>query len=433
LAARTDLRLVLFVPPAKVALIRGLYGAKNVIVEGLDLDPLIRSSSQKFWYRLAFLIENTQYVRDQRRERLFRHRTLLGRLNHVAVDLSARVLSRLPFVMRLYRWLDWTFGPKDAYARFFDTYTPDLVFITDLFSETDVLLYRTARSRGTRAIGMVRSWDNTTTKGIVRFVPERIIVNSDVLRGELERLHGVDPHIVSVVGSPQFDAWVGGPTMSREKFFGAIGADPAKRLVMFAPAGSNLSSTDWQLCEILRRALDDGRLPTDLQFLVRNHPQHPADLSQFAGDKRFIVEVPGTRVNPTDYKSTEISPADDEHLRNSVYYSEVVMYIATSLGLDATVFDKPQIIVSFDGWERKPHEVSINRFNSEDCLATMVSQGGTRVARSEKEWIDALSAYLADPSLDAAGRAKARDRHLYRVDGKAGERIARIVSDALHS
>ena len=430
LREQPGLRLILLVGTDKKEFMERYYGGKNVLVEGRDLDSLINRN--KFWYRLAFLLQNTRYVKDQRAERLSKNNNPRGYLNYWLVNLSAFVLSNLPLAVKLYRMLDYHFSPKDAFSEFFEKYSPSLIFSTDIFGETDILLIREAEYLRVPVIGMVRSWDNPTTKGILRVIPKKIIVHSPIMKRELVKLHGCDVKNIFVAGYPQFDDWLKGPTLSREDFFKKIGADPAKRLVLFAPAGSVLSDTDWQLCQILKEALDDGSLPNDIQFLVRNHPHHPADLSRFQGDSRFITETPGIRDKGWSDKTIEFRPDENDHLRNSVYYSDMVMYVATTLGLDAAVFNKPQIMVSFDGGEKKPYVRSVRRYNREDCLANLVRCGGTRVVRSKEDWLKSINDYLEDPALDQEGRSRTVRNHLYKLDGKAGERIADFILGFLH-
>ena len=422
---QSDFRIVLLVPAYKKEFIKKHYGGDNVFVEGKDFDELINKN--KFWYRLAFLFQNTRYVKDQRADRLWRNRNFLGYLNYWLVSLIALILSNLLLAPKIYRVLDYRFSPRDAFSELFEKYGPSTVFSTDIFSETDTLLIREARSRRVPVIGMVRSWDNPTTKGILRLIPEKIIVYSLVMKKELVKFHGGDEKNILLVGYPHFDSWIKGPTLSRTEFFEKIGADPGKQLILFAPAGSVLSDTDWQLCQILKEALDNGSLPDNVQFLVRNHPHHPADLSRFEKDLRFIIETPGIRDKGWSDKTIEFGPDENDHLRNSIYYSDIIMYVATTLGLDATVFNKPQIMVSFNGWETKPYVQSVRRFNREDCLANLVECGGTRVVKNKEEWFKSINGYLKDPSLDQTGRDKILSEHLYKIDGRAGERIVSFI------
>ncbi len=425
LRKQNDLRIVLFVPSQSKEFIEKYYGGANIIVEGVDFNELINSN--KFWYRLGFILENTRYVRDQRGEYLFKNKNSRGYLNYWWLSSAALILSHLPQARTMYRSLDYRFSPKDGFIKYFDKYKPFLIFATDVFGETDVLLMREAKSLNIPVVGMVRSWDNTTTKGILRLLPKKIIVNSPTTKRELIRLHGYEEENIFVVGLPQFDSWSTGPTETREKFFAKIGADQNNKLILFAPAGAILSDTDWQLCQILKEAINNGSLPDNVQFLVRNHPQHPADLTRFTNEKRFIIESPGSRNKPGDYKGASLSPQENDHLRNSIYYSDIVMYVATSLGLDASIYNKPQILISFDGFEKKPYIKSVRRYNREDCLYNLVKCGGTRVANNREEFLKAIRDYLQDPNLDQPGRDETIKQHLYKIDGRAGERIANYI------
>ncbi|MEK7536890.1 MAG: CDP-glycerol glycerophosphotransferase family protein [Patescibacteria group bacterium] len=427
-----DIKIVIFTHEYKKDFINKYYSGANIEIEGIDLDKIIRSSYNKFWYRLAFLLQNSFYIQDQRKTRLYEHRNIIGYLNYFLVNTSASILSHVSALRGVYRFLDFIFSPKEIFKGYFLKYKPDLFFSTDIFSEYDALFLRQAKKAGIKTIGMVRSWDNTTTKGVLRIIPNKAIVNSKLAKEEAVRFHSVSEKIISVVGLPQFDSFIKGPTLSREEFFSKIGVNPKKRLILFAPAGKILSDTDWQICRILKDAIKDGALPDDIQFLVRNHPSHPADFSKFEADENFIIENPGTKFG-TNVRVTEINPDDESHLRNSVFYSDIIIYIATSLGLDAAVFNKPQIIVSFDGWEKKDYEISVKRYHNEDNIRSLIIQGGTRVVENKKDLILWINNYLTDPAIDQDGRDNIVRNHLFSLDGKAGERIANLISAQLTS
>ena len=403
-----------------------------MVVEGLDAEHVYRASINKFWYRLAFLLQNSRYVKDQRGERLWNHKNFVGYLNYFLVSFWAFIFSKLSMTRRFYRFLDYNFSPKNIFSEYFKKYSPALVFSTDIFGETDVLLIREAKSRGIFSVGMVRSWDNPTTKGILRLVPDKIVVNSLVAKEDLTKFHDCEEDDIFVGGLPQFDSWLSGPTVNREEFFKKIGADPTKKLILFSPAGNNLSDTDWQLCQILKEALDNGFLSLNIQFLVRNHPHHPAIFSRLKNDPKFIIETPGTQKKPSGERFfIEFKPEENDHLRNSIYYSDIVMFVATSLGLDAAVYDKPQIMMSFDGWEERPYVRSVKRFNREDCLANLVKLGGTRVVTNKEDWIRWINKYLENPAIDREGRKKIVEFQMHKLDGQAGKRIARFVINCL--
>jgi len=109
------------------------------------------------------------------------------------------------------------------------------------------------------------------------------------------------------------------------------------------------------------------------------------------------------------------------------------MYVATSLSLDSTVFNKPQIMINFDGWEKRPYFKSVKKYHDEDHMIKLIDTKGVRMVDSEDELIDAINAYLENPNLDNEGRARILDEQLHKIDGQSGQRVAKNVLDFVDS
>src|SRR3989344_3798332 len=76
------------------------------------------------------------------------------------------VAGRLSQVKRFVRWLDFITINKSRFSFYFDKYQPDLIFATDVFNIDDVHFLAEAHHRDIATVGMVRSWDNITNKGL---------------------------------------------------------------------------------------------------------------------------------------------------------------------------------------------------------------------------------------------------------------------------
>jgi hypothetical protein len=309
---------------------------------------------------------------------------------------------------------------------------PDVVLATDVFHPTEVLFLQAARVEGLFSIGMVRSWDNTTSKGLLRAWPDRLIVNLDILAEEAARLHDYPRDRIYVSGIPQYDLMFRTQQTPRESFFERIGADPRRRLILFAPAGTLLSDTDWQICELLKRAIQEGALPDDLLVLVRNHPGDPADLEAFVPDEHFLIDEPAVRFAGRP-KGSEFRPQDGVHLVDSIYHAEMLIHVSSSIGIDSLAFDKPQIMLEFDGWERKDYIESVKRFHHETHMAQFVRTGAASIVRSPAELFESVRRYLQNPGVDAEGRREAARRLICNMDGRAGKRVAEHIAALLRS
>jgi len=425
-----DLRIVIFVPANKADFFRRTYAGGNVIVEGVDVARIASSKANILLSRLLFLMIDSHYLWYKRVERRDAHPTAWAWIKYWTYGALVKVLSGSRALDRAARLLYRKFTPKTFFAEEFEKYRPSLVFSTDVFDPFDAQLLSEAEHHGVKTLGMVRSWDNCWSKGLMPVVPDRLLVNNAILKEEAETLHDVPADRIEVVGLPQFDAFVNGTRTPREAFFRSIGVDPSRRLVVFAPAGTILSDTDWQLCGILAKAMEEGRLPEDMHVFVRNHPHHPADLSRFKENPRFTIQNPGHAFDANG-KNTELAPDEQAFLADLMYHAEVVLYVATSLGLDSSVFDKPQVMVSFDGDEKRAYTKSVARYHDEDHMKKLIATGGVRVARGPDELVAAIKAYLEDPSLDHAGRERIVREQLYRIDGKSSERVVSQIKASL--
>lgn len=422
-----DLRIVIFVPKNKASFFERHYADGNVVIEGVDVARIAGSRINTFFSRLLFLMIDSHYIWYKRVERRDARPGAFAWVKFYVYGALIRILSGSRTLNRLARSLYRRLTPKGFFAEHFEKYRPSLVFSTDVFDPFDARLLNEAKHHGVKTIGMIRSWDNCYSKGLLAVLPDRLLVNNELIKEEAVTLHDYPAERIAIVGLPQFDAFVNEERTARAAFFRAIGVDPGKRLVVFAPAGTILSDTDWQICEILEKARDEGRLRKDVHFFIRNHPGHPADLSRFENRPGFTVQNPG-HVFDTNAKNTELDPNDQRFLADLLFHSDLVMYVATSLGLDSAVYDKPQIMIILDGHEKKAYAQSVERYHDEDHMKKLIATGGVRVVRDKDDLIARINAYLENPKLDQDGRERIVKEQLYKIDGKSSERVVSEIT-----
>src|SRR4030095_13968020 len=83
----------------------------------------------------------------------------------------------------------------------------------------------------------VASWDNLTSKGLVRVLPDHVVVWNEAQKREATALHGVPADRVLVTGAQLFDRWFTmQPSRSREEFCRAAGLDPERPFLLYVGA-----------------------------------------------------------------------------------------------------------------------------------------------------------------------------------------------------
>jgi hypothetical protein len=427
LKQKEDLKIVILVPNAIKDFFENNYRSDNVMVEGIDLAPFSNFRSNNFFSKAAFLFIYSQWTKGKRWSYVMQNPSIYNYLRCYFLIAVTFLLSGHKTINRIFRFFNQHFSPDNFYKYYFEKYKPYLVFVPDVYTDFDQALIKEAKKNNIPVIGMIRSWDNNTSKGLMRSFPDKLIVNNEVIKKEAEELHDYPEKDIFIGGLPQFDDYLKAPFKSREEFFKSMGGDPEKRTILFSPGWQEISATNTVICRAFKIAKESGILPKDVQFFVRNPPTRPDNTlkERFKNDPDFIVETPG--VIKGSGKFLEFSLQDNRHLIDTVYYSDVVIWIATSIGLDSLVFDKPQIAIYFDGHKPKPYWSSIRRYHDEDHYQPFFRTGAVKLANSPDHLIACIKEYLENPSINREGRKKAVSQQLWKVDGKSSERIANFI------
>ena len=258
--------------------------------------------------------------------------------------------------------------------------------------------------------------------------PDRIIVPTQVLKEELVSIHHVQPNIIAVTGWPHYDGALNPPTMSKDEFYVSMGLDPKRRTILYGPGGEILYKHDREILTVLKRLVDADAFSAPVQFLVRFPPGDVLDVSPIEGDPHFIIDKPGTNITGRK-KESEISMNDQAHLENSLHHVDIVLTLVSTLAIDGTVFGKPVVILGYDvpGTTKQ----SVLTFSVRMHFRKFLASGLITVAKSEKEFVESINAYLNNPNFRTREREELISRYAYKIDGKSSERVAAVILEEL--
>ena len=440
--------------------------AGNMLRSGGLLDRMLESDAGLQIVLLSPMAKDPQFVREFERPRV----TVLDQPPHHPVGLEARLLAivqasylsqaptasvriRLaeardngiihwlglkaligralvqPFTRRGSRYaLSDRLVSHPAMEQLFDRYQPVLVVAASpglVFSEVPLL--RTARRRGVRSMAIDASWDNFTNKlNPVRQV-DRLVVWNEIMKQQAIALHGYSPEAVRVAGAPQFDPHFRVRT-PRAEFFRRIGADPSRKLIALTTTPRSLHSHHDHVLRVLAAAMDSGQL-ANAQVLVRLHPRDEVEAYRdLTGLPHVIIEKPfRDTVKVADGLAIDVMPEHQKHLGDTLCHADVVVNVASTISVEACIFDTPVVNICFDGPGESPYVKSARRYYSFTHYLNITSRNAVRVAKSPAELVGAVAAYLADPSLDAAGRKQVVLDQCQFTDGRSAERVAGFV------
>ena len=172
-----------------------------------------------------------------------------------------------------------------------------------------------------------------------------------------------------------------------------------------------------------------GGMLTGAQILVRLHPRDEVGAYQeFANIPDVIIEKPfRDTVKVADGLAVDVMPENQRHLGDTMCYADVVVNVASTIAIEACIFDTPVVNICFDGPGETPFVKSAKRYYSFTHYVNITSRGAVRVAQSPDEMVAMVGRYLADPSLDRAGRRQVVMDQCQFTDGQSAERVIQCV------
>ena len=276
------------------------------------------------------------------------------------------------------------------------------------------------------------SWDNLTNKLLPIRRVDRLIVWNSTMRREAQELHGYEPGEIEVAGPPQFDGYFNGaPRSLRAVFCRRLGLDPERRLLTLTTIPAEAYPRHDLVIDRLLDAMRSGAIRQACDLLVRVHPRD--DLrryDRYAGTPHLVIEKPFRQsATAGDGHSVDVTIENTRHLADTMCHSDVVLNVASTIAIEAAVFDTPVVNIAFDedDAEARPFLTSPIRYYSYTHYQQIVRAGAVRIARSPAEMIDLVNRYLDEPSLDAAGRRRVVAEQCELTDGRSAERLADAI------
>ncbi|HEY6359551.1 MAG TPA: hypothetical protein VIX63_00535, partial [Vicinamibacterales bacterium] len=278
-------------------------------------------------------------LRDRAEKRLPRVHV---RLVRVAAGGGPRMRAALAALLRL---VDRVIPPNPDVVQLVQQQNPDLLVVTPLIElgSQQVDYVKAARQLGRRSALAVASWDNLTSKGLIRVIPDHVIVWNDAQKAEAVTLHGVPEERVVVTGAQLFDHWFEtAPSRTREQFCEEVGLDPSRPFLLYVGSSMFIAPEEVPFFERwLSRLRDaDDRLVSSAGVLVRPHPANSRQWRAF--DAPAFANVALWPPIGTDF--------NDPHFRqdffDSFYHSAAVVGINTSALLEAGIVGRPVFTIT---------------------------------------------------------------------------------------
>src|SRR3989338_2594868 len=399
------------------------FSDPNIFYEAVD--PARHKGLDAVLAKLKYTLLKTETT-DLRRKFIFEERS---NYFYYYSALFLNWLAARAWMRQIVRRLDFALVKNDVYAPYFKKYNPDLVFSAHLFDESEINLLREAKKRGVATIGFINSWDKVTARCMIRLLPDKLIVFNDLIKEEVKRFADMKEQNIFVSGIPQYDIFFKdrpGDAARRRNFFNKIRIDRQNKLIVYAPAGSSCSESDWDIIDLLYDLNMQGKLGKKVSILVRFQPNDFIDEKDIRLRPHLIYDYPGTRFSSKRGVDWDMDSAEIAHLTDTLANMSLLISYASSIVVDAAIFNKPIININFE-IKHQPSHKSPTRFHKMAHYKSVLNTGAIKMADSGADLAFWIRRYLAEPSLGAGARKALIRQQCQYTDGKSAERIANFI------
>lgn len=421
LSEEKELRIVFFVKDAdRAAYYRKEFASPNVIFETV---PKLRiSSADNFFSFIKFYLLRTKTIDLKRRTNLEKTH------NHFNFFLSfcANKIFAWPSVRRVIRFFDAKIvKTPQPLKEFFNKYNPSLIFLADLFDNTEAAFLREAKRRRIKTIGFLSTWDRVTSRWMIRLLPDFMIVFNKQLKEETARYADMPEEKIYISGAVQLDNHFNHKPTKRPF---------QEKYIVYGPLGRAFDASaesDREMVALLNSIVEEKRcgLSGDEKIIVRFPPNDFINESELKKYPHIIYDIPGKRFGAVRGQDWDMSSDEIDYLTDLLYYSSFVICYYSSLSIDAVVLDKPVININFYPTnEKKRHP-----YYETTHYSKVKALGGITLVESRDALCRAIAAYLANPVLNAAQRKRVAEQQGARPDGKSGTRVAEKILEFLTS
>ncbi len=327
-----------------------------------------------------------------------------GRLKWVKTKLVP-MLYRKIFNQRPYRYL-------------FEKYHPGLIFTPNIAFNPGIELLAEAKRQGVLSVGFPANWDHLN-KYYIPIHADHLLVQNEPMEGEAVEYHRYEKQEITIVGFPQFDAYLDDYFfLSRVEFLNRFGIPEGRKIILFI-SGSVYAEDEPDILAQILRWIEEGTLPKETVILIRpyvgmrSRAHEEIKYAALKGDPRvfFNWEVNDHRI-------------ENRRLFNSMLrFSDVVISVFSTTAIEAVIFDKPTVVLGFDGRRKLPAHRSVRRLEELSHFKHVLDTGGVEVARSFDALHDDLKDSLLHPERNAVKRARIIPKMCFKVDGRSSKRI----------
>ena len=266
---------------------------------------------------------------------------------------------------------------------------------------------------------------------MMRLLPDKAVVFNSLVRDELVEFNEMKEGDILISGLPQYDYFYSYVPVSKEEFCQKKNLSPEKEIIVYASMGRAFSSLDWDMVDFMYELTQSDSLVKKSELLVRFQPNDFVDEVELKKRPHLIYDIPGIRFGTKRGVDWDMNENDLNNLADTLKNMSVLVCYASSISIDASVFDKPVININFDINPPVSLLKSPTQYYETLHYKNALRTNAIDLVSSKEDLIEKLNNYLNDPSIKIDERKVLIKEQCAFSDGASGERIARFMLDLI--
>jgi|GEM_PF-2856228 len=305
----------------------------------------------------------------------------------------------------------------------------ELVFIPTIDVQEDIILSNCANNIGIPLIALVHSWDNLPSRGSILFSPDLLLVWNYIMRDQAIEFHGIDSDTIKVVGIPQYDFYKKNIQIStRHVFFKKNNLIEYDKVITYTCVAKHVFPDEEKFIFNLYNLVHQGTFGNCL-LIIRLHPTERTEYYEIILKNKndIYVDIPDSLFAATYSDIHDIKGV--ENFVNLLYHSDIIINLASTITIDAAVFDTPVINIGYNIELPDSSWNSAEKWYHSTHFRNIIKTGGTALVFSEQELIITIKKYLENPKLHQQERNRIVEEQCYKIDGKTTQRIVKSIEE----
>lgn len=328
------------------------------------------------------------------------HKGLFKTLFYKSIEIVSIGFKNYKHILKLEKWYQKAIRNTGFYSeirKILIDVAPQKIFCSHQRGVQCATIFAAAKDLGIETITVIYSWDNLP-KARMALQADKYLVWSDCMKKELKLYY---PEIASnqifITGTPQFECYQNAENIiPKEAFYTRYNLDLDKKIICYSGDDVLTCPDDPQYLDDLADELIKNNLDSAYQILLRRCPvdisgrfdkiisKYPDLIKQAPPLWNFEPNSSWTTIYPL--------PEDVKLLVSTVYYSDVVVNLGSTMAFDFGMFDKPCIYINYDQEEKVNPDWSVKTiyqfqhfksmpnnnvvlwWNSKDNLVTLMAE-----------------------------------------------------------